>query len=251
MKYIEKHFDTDIVRQHKKELQDKQLDKDSLLQRKESGENLRVKELFEQVKSRDILPHVEDLRKQMIEEQGGICCYCGCILRENWKSIEHVKPKSKYIELVGEYENLLYSCRPSEKEESDVKQRVEKQKRPDYFHCDKHKDNEEIPITPLDKSCEQQFIYKLDGTVKAANGSKEAEKTISILNLNLDTLVKQRRTAINTILFAEEDSDWEKISQTIMNRTDGIYREFCFVIKNVMDNMRSYLENERDKMKLK
>lgn len=182
-----------------------------------------------------MIPHVEDLWKQMIDEQGGICCYCGCILVENGKSIEHVKPKSKYIELVGEYENLLYSCRPSEKEEGDVKRNVEKQKRSEYFHCDKHKDDEKIPITPLDESCEQQFIYKLDGTVEAAKGSEAAEKTIEILNLNCDTLVKQRLTAISAILFAE-DSDWQKISQTIMNRTDGIYREFCFVIRNVMDN---------------
>lgn len=245
MKYIEKHFDTDIVRRHKKELQDRQLDKDSLLQRKESEEKLRVSELFEQVKSREMIPHVEDLWKQMIDEQGGICCYCGCILVENGKSIEHVKPKSEYIELVGEYENLLYSCRPSEKEEGDVKRNVEKQKRSEYFHCDKHKKDKKIPITPLDESCEQQFIYKLDGTVKAAEGSEAAEKTIEILNLNCNTLVKQRRTAISTILFAE-DSDWQKISQTIMNRTDGIYREFCFVIRNVMDNYAG-----RDEIKLK
>ena len=102
MKYIEKHFDTDVVRRYNKKLQKKGLDEDSLTKRKEKREELKAGDLYAQIKRRDIIPAFEELREQMFEEQGGICCYCGCVLAKQHCSNEHLKPKSRYVELVGE-----------------------------------------------------------------------------------------------------------------------------------------------------
>lgn len=254
MKYIEKHFDTDVVRRYNKELQEKGLDEDSLTKRKEAGEKLKAGDLYAQIKRRDIILAFEELREQMFEEQGGICCYCGCVLAKQHCSNEHLKPKSRYVELVGEYKNMLLSCRTSQQEQEEIAREINKQKdthiklskeRKKHYHCDEHKQDDEISVTPLDEDCEQLFIYKSDGTVCGKN--KQAKETIETLNLNCKSLVSQRRTAIQTIIFSdsypaskeEYVKELRYISEHIMDKTpkDNLHREFCFVIKSVLEDL--------------
>ena len=128
MKYIEKHFDTDVVFRYNEELREKRLDEASLIKRKEAGEKLKAGGLYEQIKRRDIIPTFEELREQMFEEQGGICCYCGCVLAEQHCSNEHLKPKSRYVELVGEYKNMLLSCHTSQQDRAEIAREINKQK---------------------------------------------------------------------------------------------------------------------------
>jgi len=250
MKYIDKHYDTDVVAQHNKELKDQQLDEKSLLQRKAQGETLNQKDLYALIRSREVIPNLSALLNQMNKEQGGICCYCGGVLRfpdTQHYSLEHVKPRTKYVELVGEYKNLLLSCHLSEQEHKDIQDEVNAmnlKRRKDRqnekrirFHCDEHKDCDEISITPLDKDCDELFVYKIDGTVDAKNGEQRAKDTIDILNLNCKTLVKQRKKAIENIVFSE-DVDLKSLSQVVMNKLpNGMYSEFCFVINDVVNNL--------------
>lgn len=254
MKYIEKDFETDVVCRYNEELRENGLDEASLTKKKEAGERLNAGKLYEQIKKRNIIPAFGDLRKQIFKEQGGICCYCGCVLVGRHCSNEHLKPKSRHVELVGEYKNLLLSCHTSQQERDEIAQAIEEQKdthsklskeRKKHYHCDEHKEDDEIPVTPLDKDCEQQFIYKSDGTVCGKND--DANKTIDTLNLNCQSLVNQRITAIQEIIFSDTYSVLEEeyikvlrhISEHIMDKTpnDKLHREFCFVIKSIVDNM--------------
>ncbi len=53
----------------------------------------------------------EELKKQLVEDQGYICCYCGQGIDSDEKtSIEHVEAKSKHKELTFDFNNLLASC---------------------------------------------------------------------------------------------------------------------------------------------
>jgi 5-methylcytosine-specific restriction endonuclease McrA len=55
-----------------------------------------------------------ELQGSLYEEQGGICCYCGDRLGQ-YQSIEHFEPKSRRIELIFNYDNLLLCCKESRK----------------------------------------------------------------------------------------------------------------------------------------
>lgn len=126
MRYIEKHYDTPTVIQHEQELSSVNLDEASLLKRKET-EALDGNSLYkEQIRSTEYVPHWKDLQAQMCQDQGGVCCYCGMKLQfpnTQHYSVEHVQPRSKFPELVGEYKNLLLSCHSSELERTQLKKR--------------------------------------------------------------------------------------------------------------------------------
>ena len=110
MRCIEKHFDTPVVILHEQELVSVKLDEVSLLKRKET-ETLDGNILYkEQIRSTRYIPHWKELQVQMCQDQGGVCCYCGLKLQfpdTQHYSVEHVLPRSKFPELVGEYKNLL------------------------------------------------------------------------------------------------------------------------------------------------
>ena len=113
MRYIEKHFDAANVVQHEDELERVQLDEASLVAKKQI-ENLNGKELYKQIRSTEFIPHWRSLQDQLNIDQGSVCCYCGAKLYypdSQHYSVEHVSPRTSNPELVGEYKNLLISCR--------------------------------------------------------------------------------------------------------------------------------------------
>jgi len=58
--------------------------------------------------------HKNELRKQLIDEQGCICCYCMRRIKYEELAvstkIEHVKSQKKHFELQLDYQNLLLAC---------------------------------------------------------------------------------------------------------------------------------------------
>ena len=147
MRYVEKHFDAPVVIQHEQELTSVNLDEASLLKRKKT-EALDGNSLYkEQIRSTEYIPHWKDLQAQMCQDQGGVCCYCGLKLQfpdTQHYSVEHVQPRSKFPELVGEYKNLLLSCHSSELERAQLKKTIHsKKERKNTLHCDEFKDNKE------------------------------------------------------------------------------------------------------------
>lgn len=238
MRYIEKDYDAPAVLAHKQELIKCQLDELSLLDEnckyyKESGGRL-----YNLVK--DMITFA-DLNEQMYRDQGGICCYCGMKLEYPYDPqfiVEHVKPKKKYPEQVGEYKNLLLSCRPSQ-EEVGLRSVLPRKKRKELKHCDDAKGSEEINYSPLTPNCEKAFIYGIDGSITGIDDA--ANDDIKILGLGCDYLKRRRSEAISAWFDDNISSeDLLRCKDAIMSRDkDNRLAEFCFVISNVIGQFLS------------
>ena len=240
MKYIVKNLGTPAVLTHEAELATCHLDETSL-----SGPN----DLFPSYSGADLYNLVRDmatfpaLKEQLYEDQGGICCYCGMKLDYPFDPqyrVEHVIPKEIHRELVGEYKNLLLSCRAT-KEETDARNAAPKKKRRDFMHCDEKKGSSEIVYSPLNPACETVFVYKQDGSICGAN--QNANSDIKTLGLDCDYLVRRRKEALEVIFDGDEllpEDLLRDFKEKVMTRdADNRFAEFCFVISNVIGQILS------------
>ena len=247
MRYVEKHFDAPAIIQHEYELASANLDEASLLKRKETEKldgNLLYKE---QIRSTRYIPHWKDLQAQMCQDQGGVCCYCGLKLQfpdTQHYSVEHVQPRSRFPELVGEYKNLLLSCHSSDEERAHLKETVHSKKgRRKYLHCDEFKNDKELHYSPLQVDCALHFSYKLNGEVKGSD--KEAEEDIETLNLNCHSLKERRRKHMLAYSFLATDpkemldvDSLKAYRQEVEKRdANGNHSEFYFVIADLLDQL--------------
>lgn len=240
MKYIVKNLGTPAVLTHEAELATCHLDETSL-----SGPN----DLFPSYSGADLYNLVRDmatfpaLKEQLYEDQGGICCYCGMKLDYPFDPqyrVEHVIPKEIHRELVGEYKNLLLSCRAT-KEETDARNAAPKKKRRDFMHCDEKKGSSEITYSPLNPACETVFVYKQDGSISGIN--QDATNDIETLGLDCDYLVRRRKEALEVIFDGDEllpEDLLRDFKEKVMTRdADNRFAEFCFVISNVIGQILS------------
>lgn len=239
MKYIKKDFTTPVVQQYKQELCKFLLDEISLSNPK-NHEGLTGRKLYKDWIRPKIKIFRTDLKDQMYSEQGGICCYCGLKIVKDKSgrklSVEHVLPKCTHRELVGEYKNLLLCCTEVDADANDMGLVTNDSQ---LHHCGKSKDNKVLSCTPLQPECESRYSYDAVGNVSGDNA--DIEQDISILNLNCEFLKKRRKEALS-ILFDENgallsDKELKEISHKIMQpNADGMFYEFCFVIKQVVDS---------------
>lgn len=246
MRCIKKHHDAPTVIQHERELASAHLDESSLNERRKI-ENLDGNMLYRQIRSTEFIPHWKNLQSLLNDEQGGVCCYCGMNLffpDTRHYSVEHVKPRSSYPELVGEYKNLLLSCHSSEEDRAEIKKAIRnKRDRRRLLHCDEFKEDKELHYSPLEPDCSNHFSYKLNGEVKGDNQFAEAD--IDTLNLNCERLVTRRREQMLSYLFIDEegaemlDNDFLKMFRDKIEERDydGNHYEFYFVIADVIDNI--------------
>lgn len=162
------------------------------------------------------------LRKKLLEDQGYICCYCGCRIADDDRTkIEHINCQDRYPQLSLDYNNMLASCDGGE---YDRAHRV----RPKHkCHCDAKKENKDIPVTPLDKDIESLLTYFEDGTVK---GTGAGETLVNTLGLNTDYLVSKRRNVIQAF-FEDPPGDLEAELAWLKSKHDGMFDEFCFVLQ--------------------
>lgn len=240
MRFIEKNFNTRVVQSYESKLREARLDKDSLMD-PEVHSNLGGPAVYDQVKS--IRPEFDELKDQMFDEQGGICCYCGRRLQypnHPQYIVEHVHPKEKYRQLAGEYENLLLSCRPSD-EEKKAERNAGKKDRKKFEHCDKSKENKEIPINPLLSDCSEHFEFDAGGEVIGLDD--DARITIKILNLNCDWLIKRRRAAIDGAIYDEnnellpDDELRQYMKSVMLLDQQHQFPEYCFVIAGAIKHL--------------
>lgn len=239
MRYVEKHFDTPAVQLHKRELANLQLDEDSLRnQTVHSGKS--GGQLYETVRDMPTLPA---LKEQMYSEQGGVCCYCGMKLEYPFDPqyrVEHVLPKESHRELVGEYKNLLLSCRAT-KEENELRKDTSKPKaqRKGYIHCDEAKGAQEITYSPLNQACEKAFWYDLKGEVHY--NDQDAKRDIEVLGLAGAYLNSRRKAAIDSLLSGEnilrEDELIAFRDGLKRPNSEGKFAEFYFVIIDVINQL--------------
>lgn len=172
-----------------------------------------------------------ELREQLLTEQGYICGYCGSQIDEKHSVIEHLKCRAKYPKLQLEYENMICSCNGGKDHRG---------LNPQYpLYCDASKGSQDIPVSPLDECCSSVFIYDDMGNIHN-NDSLNAEITIDILQLNNTKLKNRRRRAIDSYRYlSDDDIDWEEELQALSNYNNaGKYGEFCFVLEQYIKNYR-------------
>ncbi len=169
------------------------------------------------------------LRKRLLEDQGYICCYCGCRIFNNGTThIEHIKCQHHNEKDDLDYNNMLVSCDGGEKDRQKMKKSLH------YSHCDAKKRDNTIPISPLDKAVEELLIYFEDGTVKGRN--EEGSELIRTLGLDVGYLVNQRKNVIESY----DDYSIENLKnelEWVRNKNEGKYEPFCFVIEQYIESL--------------
>ncbi len=187
----------------------------------------------------DELPKIvkDELRHSLFDEQGGICCYCGKRISDNYTSvIEHLYPRGlkQYVHLQLEYTNLLCSCDGGVSDRTG-KSKAEKLKFPSY--CDDKKNNRVLKVHPLCIDCEKKFGYDEEGHIYGL--TPEAGETIEILGLDCATLVNLRKAAIEPYVEQQQsDSEWNQIIERLKKKTNGIFSSFCFAVIYYIKNFK-------------
>ena len=187
----------------------------------------------------DELPKIvkDELRHSLFDEQGGICCYCGKRISDNYTSvIEHLYPRGlkQYVHLQLEYTNLLCSCDGGVSDRTG-KSKAEKRKFPSY--CDDKKNNRVLKVHPLCIDCEKKFGYDEEGYIYGL--TPEACETIEILGLDCATLVNLRKAAIEPYVEQQQsDSEWNQIIERLNKKTNGIFSSFCFAVIYYIKNFK-------------
>ena len=172
-----------------------------------------------------------ELKQQLADEQGDICCYCGKRISPDHHSvIEHLLPKGdkRYTHLQLVYTNLVCSCDGGEQERTG---RPKREKKLFPSHCDNKKNDSIIPVTPLDENVESLFSYDDEGHIYGR--TTDAQKTIEILNLDCSTIVHRRKAAFeaHSSLDSASDIEWaSEIARLKGRNKDNQYEEYCFAV---------------------
>lgn len=181
------------------------------------------------------LPSYQAMRTQLLEDQGGVCCYCNRRITGHGDITEHVKPKSSYRELVGEYKNLLLSCEGGQKIPSTVPAGLPKFRRRLYpLHCDQKKGNAVLLISPLSTMCEWKVKY--DPLTGKVYGDSDVSDMVGKLNLNHPVLMKEREEEIKIWCYDNSgnvlsNSQLEKVFCKMLTRDpSGYYHNLYYVI---------------------
>ena len=153
----------------------------------------------------------DDVRKNLLKEQGYLCGYCMRRLKEyNDVKIEHIVPQSMLKNDEKEtlnYRIMLGVCYGN------------KQKGRPLTHltCDAHRQNIDLKVNPFDKNCIRKIKYKENGLIYSDD--KEINKDLDItLNLNYDGsdayLMKNRREVLTAckqkLKRMQESGMWKK-----------------------------------------
>jgi len=147
----------------------------------------------------------DELKRELVNEQGFICCYCEKRISENicrsieddtCSHIEHIKPRSNpsYHEYIFDYNNLVSSC--------EGKRLLEQPS----LHCGHFLNSwydEKLFVSPLDPPCESLFVYTSLGEIRPAGNSAASEETIRRLGLNNKKLKKLRESVIEVVIQTE------------------------------------------------
>ena len=177
----------------------------------------------------------EQLRQNLLSEQGHICCYCMKRIPEsnppNLK-VEHFCCQADYNHLQLNYSNLFASCTGNEGQ-TKIKQT-----------CDTKKGNSILTLNPISNppNCESLFKFNADGEISLLVENADINRQINeILNLNMQTLKDNRREIyleVQRNVEAESRklgnkqlrlSYFEKEKAKWLTRSDNKFKPFCMV----------------------
>ena len=139
----------------------------------------------------DVNAPKDELRRALVKEQAGLCCYCLGRITPDAKGmkIEHWASQEGHSHRQLDYGNLLGACLGGEGSPRSQQ------------HCDTAKGNQDLSIHPADprRSCSELFTYLPNGKLKAMGGDARVEKDIGILALNQPRLMAGRRAIIEEV----------------------------------------------------
>lgn len=125
-----------------------------------------------------------ELREQLLQEQGCICCYCMKRIPESdWphSKIEHVKSQKNHPDLQLNYRNLLIACTGNENGTKIMRS------------CDTSKGETDLSFNPSDIAfnIEPMIKYLSNGEIRSINPTIDYELE-KILRLNTKDLIDTR-----------------------------------------------------------
>lgn len=145
-------------------------------------------------------PKRDEARTQLCAEQGSLCCFCEGRIRANEHDmkIAHFVPQAVDKSLMFDWSNLLGACQGGEG-------KPRKQQ-----HCDTRQGKEKLnpklhPVTLAPGT--------VDFNVKGELLSSDPEVSMDLndkLNLNLDKLVRNRRSAADTMITQMGRDRWKE-----------------------------------------
>lgn len=176
------------------------------------------------------------LKKKLIQEQGGICCYCEQSIILSDSHIEHFRPQDTYEDLSLDYNNLLCSCQKKPEKETPL-------------HCGHSKGNwfkENLLVSPLDPKCEDRFHFTDDGKIFPATlDDTAAAETIKRLALDIPALNSARKAVIEAIYSLDEPNTpltrkelQQVIKAYLKKNPDKKFNPFWTTVKQLYPNDR-------------
>jgi len=131
---------------------------------------------------------VGNLRKQLLEEQGYLCCYCMSRINCDTSKIEHFKDQSANRDLQIDYQNLFIAC---EGNEGHTKKQT---------HCDTFKGANALNHINLLSEVENKIKYQLSEGMIYSDDSNIDMEINAVLNLNVKLLKNNRKQAISQFI---------------------------------------------------
>jgi uncharacterized protein (TIGR02646 family) len=133
----------------------------------------------------------DDLRRALVTEQRGLCCYCMGRVHDGpiTMKIEHWRCQSRHPDEQLNYRNLLGACLGGNGQP------------PHLQHCDTRKGDSDLQWNPADAvhHIETRVRYELDGSIHSDDVvfNNQLEQ---VLNLNLPFLKNNRKSSLDAVL---------------------------------------------------
>ena len=197
------------------------------------------KEELENSKKYETAPQnvLKDLREQLLEEQGYICCYCMSRIDIDYTKIEHFKPRSLFRRNQLDYSNLFIACcgKKIDKKEFKSCKTPNKKYLQKEFYCDTKKDNKILNYINLLSIVEQNITYQKDGLISSENEGINQELN-QTLNLNYEDLKRNRKDTLNQLIIELNKNNWTipilklNLKRYQTKNLNGKYRPYCEMI---------------------
>lgn len=150
-------------------------------------------------------PEKSSVKRSLMAEQRGVCCYCERPITDDESHIEHIDPQSSVTGRARtiDYDNILCSCL---REESPRMPFTCGHARGDWYGSGY--------ISPLEPDCASHFAYRDDGSIRPAHADDyRAAETITRLRLEDPILKAMRKGALDGIYGTDDDIDASRLRE--------------------------------------
>jgi uncharacterized protein (TIGR02646 family) len=135
----------------------------------------------------------ETLRRFLVAEQRGLCCYCLSRIRPETgrMKVEHFRSQTEYPAEQLVYRNLLGTCMGNEG-----------QPRSDQ-HCDTRKGEDGLSRNPADPARPIENFVRFEGDGRIVSTDPEFDRELNeVLNLNVAILKNSRKAALDGFIMS-------------------------------------------------